>query len=290
MKRALLFALVTGLVFCGCDDKKDKPSSPVEVVKVIEGLNLPECLVIDPATGDIYVSNVVTDHEGYWENDSNGFISKLSPDGEIKKLRWLEGSDAMEINAPKGMCILKGFLYFNDNDTLKYCPLDDPETVKTIDIPGAEKLNDLATDGENLWVTDTGAGKVYRIDSSKNVTTSCDLEEVNGVTCFKGKVYAVSWSLHEVYELDPEGNMKPEPFGLAENFLSLDCIEVLDDGSFIVTDWKGNAVYSISADAKTVKKLMEIESAADCALDRENNILYVPAMLKSRAYILKIKK
>ena len=230
MKRIIFLVLVIGfsIVFCGCGHKEDEvndtnndnASISVELVKVIDGLDLPECLVIDPGSGDIFVSNIVTDKEGYWDKDGNGFISRLSSDGEIKELRWLESSNGMAINAPKGMCILNDTLYFNDNDTLKYCPFDEPGKVGIIVVPGAVKLNDLATDGENIWATDTGAGKIYRINSDGDVTEVCDLQEVNGITCFDGKVYAVSWELHEIYEIDPEGKTEPVPFGLADNFLS----------------------------------------------------------------------
>ena len=298
MNRILFFALVIGFAFMffGCKRKENNaaPSPPasvsVEMVKVIEGLDLPECLVIDPGSGDIFVSNVVTDKEGYWDNDGNGFISRLSADGEIKELRWLDSTEAMSINGPKGMCILNEVLYFNDNNTLKFCPFNEPGKVGVIVVPGAVKLNDLATDGENIWVTDTKTGNIFRIDSSENVSKVCNLEGVNGVTCAGNKVYAVSWDLHEIYEIDPEGKIEPKPFGLADKFLSLDCIEVLDDGSFIVSDWKGNMLYSISADRKTVTELKKIESAADFALDRKKGLLYVPEMLKNRALILKLKQ
>jgi hypothetical protein len=122
------------------------------------------------------------------------------------------------------------------------------------------------------------------------VTKVCDLEAVNGVTCSGSKVYAVSSGLHEVYEIDPEGKKEPEPFALADSFLILDCIEVLDDGSFIVSDWKGNMLYSISADRKTVTELMEIKGVADFAIDRKKGLLFAPGTLENKAYILKIKQ
>ena len=298
MNRNLFLALVigVGVVFYGCQRKdSDTPCDTcaalisVEKVNVIQGLDLPECLVIDPVSGDIFVSNVVTDNEGYWEKDNNGFISRLGSDGQIKDLRWLKSSKEMPIDAPKGMCILNGKLYFNDNDTLKYCFLDKPDKVHVFEIEGAEKLNDLATDGEFIWVTDTGRGKVLRINSGGGVLEIPSPKEVNGVTCYGGKLFAVSWGLHEVYELDPAGVDDPAAFGLADKFLSLDGIEVLNDGSFIVSDWKGNMLYSISADRKTVTELMEIRSAADFALDRDKGLLYVPEMLENRALIMKIK-
>ena len=116
--------------------------------------------VLDPAGGKIYVSNVVTPNEGYWVDDNNGFLSLLTAEAKIEKLRWLEGSAGMPIHAPKGMCILDGKLYFNDNTQLKRCSLDAPGKVEVIPLPGAKKLNDLATDGKSIWATDTETGKV----------------------------------------------------------------------------------------------------------------------------------
>ena len=294
MKKLHAITLITVcgfLFFTSCRKQpKQKPQSlSVEKTATIENLDLPECIVIDLATGDIYVSNVVTDNEAYWVDDSNGFISKLSPDGTMLKRDWLSSSDEMPINDPKGMCILNGNLYFNDNNKLKYCSLDNPQKVQLIEIPGAMKLNDIAADGESIWVTDTGAGKAYCIAADSGIREIPAPEGVNGITTFNGKIFAVSWGLHEVYELDPKGKADPIPFGLEANFTNLDGIEVLDDGSFIVSDYKGNMFYSIAADRKTVQKLIELQSPADFALDRKNGLIYVPEMLESRAVILKIK-
>ena len=295
MKKLQALALITvcGILFlsAGCrEEPKQKPQSiSVEKTATIENFDLPECLVVDPATGEIYVSNVVTDNKAYWVDDGNGFISKLSSDGTMLKREWLCSSDEMPINNPKGMCILNGKLYFNDNDKLKYCSLDNPQKVEVMEIPGAMKLNDLATDGESIWVTDTGAGKAYCIGPDSNIREIPGPGEINGITIFNGKVFAVSWGLHEVYELDPEGKADPVAFGLEANFKNLDCIEVLDDGSFIVSDYHGNMLYSIAADRKTIHKLMELRSPADFALDRKNGSIYVPEMLVNRAAILKIK-
>ena len=283
----------TAMIFSGC--AKDQPVDmaatelAVEKMVVIENLDLPECMVIDSDSGKVYVSNVVTANEGYWVDDSNGFISLMSPDGKIEKLHWLDSSSAMPVNNPKGMCILDGKLYFNDNNKLKHCSLKVPGESGVISLPGAKKLNDLATDGKSIWVTDTEAGKVFCVQPDRSIREIQSPDSINGITCYNGKLFAVSWGLHEVYELDPIGKKAPVPFGLASHFTALDCIEVLDDGSFIVSDYKGNKVCSISADRKTVRTLIELETPADFGLDRENKLLYVPEMLSNRAVILKLK-
>ncbi|MHC4476489.1 MAG: SMP-30/gluconolactonase/LRE family protein [Planctomycetota bacterium] len=283
----------TAMIFSGCP--KDQPADmaaaelAVEKTVVIKNLDLPECIVIDSDSGKVYVSNVVTASEAYWVDDSNGFISLMSPDGKIEKLHWLDSSPAMQVNSPKGMCILDGKLYFNDNNKLKHCSLKLPRESGIIALPGAKKLNDLATDGKSIWVTDTEAGKVFCVQPDRSIREIPSPDSINGITCYKGKLFAVSWGLHEVYELDPVGKKAPVPFGLASHFTALDGIEVLDDGTFIVSDYKGNKVCSISPDRKTVRTLIELETPADFGLDRDNRLLYVPEMLSNRAVILKLE-
>ena len=192
----IIVAVFIGIlvVFSGC--AKDKPVDVavgelvVEKVVVIENLDLPECMVIDSGSGKVYVSNVVTANEEYWVDDSNGFISLMSPGGKIEKLRWLESSSSMAVNNPKGMCILGGKLYFNDDDKLKYCSLKSPGETGVISLPGAKKLNDLATDGKSIWVIDTGASKVFCVGPDGSSREILSPEAINGITCYEGKLFA----------------------------------------------------------------------------------------------------
>lgn len=282
------------LIVSGCTkvEPVQQPSGGLSVEKttVTSGLKLPESVAIDPENGKLYVSNIVTDNEGFWVDDSNGFISLLSPEGAVEELKWLESSPKAPIHAPKGMCIVNGRLYFTDNDKLKYCSMGEPGEVTVISPAGAKQLNDLATDGESVWASDSGTGKVFCVAMDGTMREVKGPAGVNGVTCYKGKVFAVSWDLHEVYELDPTGEKEPTAFGLASHFTNLDSIELLDDGTFIVTDYVGNKVCSISADRKTVTKLIELESPADLGFDREKMLLYVPEMLANRMTVLKLKE
>ena len=55
-------------------------------------------------------------------------------------------------------------------------------------------------------------------------------------------MFGVSWTEHEIYELDPAGKKAPVAFGLSDHFTNLDAIEVLGDGTSIVSDFTGNNV------------------------------------------------
>ncbi|MCK4999007.1 MAG: hypothetical protein KAS23_05710 [Anaerohalosphaera sp.] len=296
-----LAAIIAGsvLLVTGCSESEsDNGTVPgawesvwkIEQIAVIEGLDLPECVAIDKANGNLYVSNVVTPDESFWVDDNNGFISQVKPDGTIKKLKWLKSTATTPIHDPKGMCILGRKLYFNDNTKIKYISLDEPGEVGVITIEGAKKLNDLATDGKSVWATDTETGKVFCISADGSIRQIPAPASINGITCYQGKVFAVSWDLHEVYELDPTGVKEPAAFGLASHFTALDSIEVLGDNSFIVTDFKGNQLCWISADRKTVRQLAELTSPADVGYDRVNNLLYVPQLLENRVVIYKLTR
>ena len=69
-----------------------------------------------------------------------------------------------------------------------------------------------------------------------------------------------------------------------------DGIEVLDDGSFVVSDFKGNKVSLVSADEKTVRTLIEVESPADIGIDRKGGLLYVPQFKKDKIIVYQLKK
>ncbi len=282
----------------GCTGKRAARPGPgrtpgewrVEKLSLIENLDLPECVAPDPARGVVYISNMVTATLAYWTDDGNGFISLAATDGQMKKLRWLESTSKAPINDPKGMCILKGRLYFNDNARLMRVPLDGSAPAEEIPIPGAEKLNDLATDGAAVWVSDTGAGKVFRLEESGSHREVPSPAGVNGLACHKGRLFAVSWTLHEAYELDPAGVKAPVPFGVASHFECLDTIEVLEDGTFLVSDLKGNKVCTIAPDRKTVRTLIELEAPADVGLDRGRGLLYVPQVSKNCVAVFRLSR
>lgn len=294
MNRRIVLVLITVAfsVVLGCQ-KKDpnllkSNTLNLEFLKEIEGFHVPECFVVDESTGNIYVSNVATSTEGYWQDDHEGFISLLDHNGNIKELKWLTGTEKMPIHAPKGMTILDGYLYFADNSKLKRVLLTDVDTIEVFDLPATKNLNDLATDGESIWVTETALSKIYRVDTEGNYREIPAPQSINGITCWKGLLFGVSWDLHEVYELDPTGTKAPIPFGVAEYFTNLDGIEVLDDGTLIVSDFNGNKVAAIDDDRKTVTVLAEVKSAADIGIDRERQLLYVPMFLTTKASVYKI--
>ncbi|NLC55502.1 MAG: hypothetical protein GX774_01530 [Armatimonadetes bacterium] len=246
------------------------------------GFRVPECAVVDEVTGYVYVSNINGPAESWWSDDGNGFISRLKPNGTLDRLRWRSSTKQAPLHSPKGMCILGRTLYVADNTRVVSYSLTSARSGVIL-VPGARQLNDMATDGRDIYVTDASVSRIWRLDRSGRGAHRVIQAPpaVNGITFAGGKMYAVSWDQHDLYEVDPSGKQAPKPFGIGKPFKALDGIEGLADGSFIVSDFNGNQVCLIPKSRQGVKKLASVVSPADIGINRKTRRLFVPLFMKN---------
>lgn len=274
----------------GCGPGRAGEAWSVRQVGVLEGFNTPECICIDSATGYGYVSNIVCKHkvkETVNAKDGAGFISRLAPGGTIDKLRWVESTPEAPLHSVKGLCVLRGVLYGADLDRVVRYDLRTGRPLKAIPIAGAKLLNDLATDGKDVYVSDTIVGRIHRLRGERAEVFQ-ELEGANGLTFHRGRMFALSVGLHEMYELDPAGKAPPRPFGLASHFKGIDGIEVLADGSFLVTDVWGSKFFWVGADRRTVRLLAEHEAIADLGIDRRRGLVFLPLFWESKVVVYQL--
>lgn len=285
MKKLLLAGLAAVFLTTGCGDA-ESPWSAEEVV-TISGLSQPESALYEPESGLVYVSNIDCKPGENWVDDGKGYISVMGEDNIVKATPLVESTSSGVINAPKGMCVLDGFLYFTDNSRVMRCTLSGDGLEVVAD--GFAGANDLATDGREVWVSDGAAGKIFAISPNGEKREIQSPPGINGLTFFGEQMFGVSWATHDIYELDPAGEKAPVAFGLARHFKALDGIEVLDDGTFIVSDMVGNKVFTVSPDRSTASKLLDIPGPADIGLNRKDSLLYVPQTDKSELAVFRLK-
>ncbi|MCX6996398.1 MAG: hypothetical protein NTV49_04775 [Kiritimatiellaeota bacterium] len=294
MKPSLTSLLMLALIFTAGYSKPCAAATwSLEPVCSVKGFKTPESAAVNPADGTVYVGNIYAlTRDTVKALDANGFISTLEPGGKIKKLQAIAGTRATPVHGVFGMCFFDGYLYFNDINSLKRCPLKDTAAVEVVPVPGtAHGFNDATCDERHVYVT--GYDAIFRVDRKGEGGKFADLKGVNGVKCWQGKLFAVTTAgeRSDLYELDPAGKNPPQAFGLAPQFAGLDGIEVLGDGTFLITDCHGHKVYTIAPDRKTVKVVVQgLEYPADLGVDHERSLVYIPQFFRNTVEVYRLKK
>ena len=285
------------LAACGAGAGKDqapvmesRTSGTAGAIRVENvGLATPESVLHDPVADVYLVSNINGSPLGI---DGNGFISRLSPDGTVLDLKWIDGGDpGTELNAPKGTAIVGDTLYVADISVVRLFDRVTGEYIGSVDIPGATFVNDLAaTRDGRVIVSDsgmvftengaepTGSAAVYLINAEGGLTTVAAgdaLDLPNGVldSLAHDGIVAVSAGANAVYLLDEDG----ERIDIAELPTGgLDGVVETDDGTLLVSSWEGSAVYAISPGGEITKVANDLPAPADIGWDAGRKRLLVP--------------
>lgn len=237
-----------------------------------------ESTLYDKETGTIYVSNIAGNHS---EKDKVGFISKLKPDGSVQQLQWVSG-----LNAPKGLALKDGKLYVTDIDELVEINVADSSIAKRYPVQGATFLNDAASDGKNIYFSDSGTGKVHKLEGGKVTTVAEGLEGINGVA-FNGE--------GEMYVLDGKGlrhyNMADKSLEpVNEVVTGGDGLVIIDDSTYLASRWQGeiylvkNGKEHLLLDTKA-----EESNTADIDYIRDEKLVLVPTFMKNRVVAYKLE-
>jgi hypothetical protein len=268
-----------------------EPAASTRIVVKDVGLSTPESVYFE-AEADVYlVSNI----QGTpFDKDDNGFISKLSPEGQIIDLKWIDGAkENVQLNAPKGLTVSNGVLYVADIDTVRKFDAKSGEPKGEVVIKGSTFLNDVtaASDG-TVYVTDsgfkvgfesTGTDAVYKLvkDKAKPVIKSKDLKGPNGVLVDDAGVWVVSFSGNELANVKSgkrEG-VKALPKG------SLDGVVKTNDGKWLVSSWETGEVFIGSPTEDFVSRVADVKSPADIGYDSKRNRVLVPLFMDNAVVI-----
>ena len=244
----------------------------------IEQLSVPESVVYIANKKELYVSLI--DGEGNVK-DGKGGIAILNLDGSVKNPTWITGLDA-----PKGMAIYKGKLFVADITRVLSIDMATAKIVQTIEIPNSIFLNDIAINRDGIvFVSDTRANKIHRIESGKSSIYLENVTSVNGLKFVKNDLYALAGS--ELLKFDIDKNKTIIASGLEK---SGDGLEPLSNGGFLATCWAG-IIYHISKDG-TKHKLLDVQgkmNTADIAYDDKTKMLYVPTFNANSVIAFKVE-
>ena len=194
-------------------------------------LKIPESVLYSSEDKLLYVSNI---DGAPLEKDGKGSIGKVGTDGNIINPDWVTG-----LNAPKGLGIYKNHLYAADIDDVVVIDRKNGTVIQRIPVEGSVMLNDISVDQSGIiYVSDSRAGKVYRIENEKPSLYLDNVKGVNGVLATGKDFYLLAGG-----SLQKAGTDK-KLTTLAEGMdQSTDGIEVVKENEFIVSCWNGIVYY-----------------------------------------------
>ena len=302
MRSRSLLAISSVLVLIGgCQKSETAPaqteSKPTtssaaapQPITISQNLQTPESVLYDAQQDVYFISNI---NGQALAVDNNGYISRVNPDTLQMDAKWIEGGKpGVALNAPKGMAVAADILYVADITTVRKFDRKTGAPKGEIKIPGSSFLNDLASDGPSVYVSDsglkagaggsfepTGTDAVWKIVGNKaqRIAHGPDLKRPNGVEVVNGKVWVVTFGANELYQLDngKRINVVTLPKG------SLDGLVHLDDGSFLVSSWDGKAIYRGPQSGPFTAVLENINAPADIGYDAKRQRLLVPHFMDS---------
>ncbi len=228
MNTRLVFLSVAAL-FAAAAANAGEPR--LEQAWIATGFEDPEGVAEAP-DGTIFISNVAGEADA---RDGNGYISRLSKSGEILDLKFIEGLDA-----PKGMAVHDGRLYVADIDIVRIFDAATGDALDGAPIDGAKFLNDATVWQDDVFVSDSGTARIWRLTG-----TSIDLwregEELSGVNGLLGagdKMFVSTMTSGSLFEATAAGGWRKIAGGMTD----ADGIGVIDDksgGGFLVSSWPG---------------------------------------------------
>jgi len=286
------YALALAIIALAACKKQEQAAQPPAdtAFTVRDSFRTPESVLYDAAADVYLVSNV---NGAATLKDDNGFISRVSPDGHVLALKFIEGGkNGATLNAPKGMGIHGDTLFVADIDELRMFSRTSGAALGSRAVPGATFLNDVdvAPDGAVYFsdsglkpdFSSSGTDAVYRLDRAglHKLAHGTDLARPNGVLADSAGVTVVAFGGPKVYRLDLQGhrtNLPDTPHG------QLDGIVRLKDGTLLISSWEDSSVVGMKPGAGMYMMIAHgIESPADIGLDTKRNRLLVPSFNGNR--------
>ena len=235
-----------------------------------KGLSHPESVVKDSERDVLYVSNMADRALG------DGYISRISSEGEVLDLKWITG-----LNDPKGLLIQGDKLYVADNTELVEMHIPSGKVLQKTEVPGAGLLNDIAEGNANeLFISDTRNSSIYRVDTSGKIEewlNSPQLEQPNGLLVDENGIYVAAWGKDQPGNLLKVLGITKEIEQVTEQGIgNLDGIQKVSEDSFYISDWATGKIYKIGASGEQEEVLTSEKSAGDILFLEEKNEILLP--------------
>jgi len=291
---------------------------------VVSGFEHPESVVHDTLLDLYLVSNVgALPPSGFpGALDHNGYISRVSPEGVILELKWIQdGVNGVTLNSPKGICLYRRSLYVADVDTLRVFDRFTGAPLRSVAMPNPFApaslfLNDVVVDNDGAaYLTDNLNSAIFVVDPEGQASVLASGPQVgnpNGILADESGVSWVTFLGHEVRRLKRSGKIVTEATLPTVDVSGLQLAPgvplppgalLLDgygrfEGALVVSSWVTGKVYLVGRSGKDIDTLVELKDAvnspppdgpADLSVDQRRNRLLLPLFNANQLLIVPFK-
>ena len=272
------------------------------IALTVDSLEAPEAARFDPELGVYFLASI---NGTPLAKDGNGYISRLTRDGQVDSLKFIAGGrGGVTLNAPKGLAIKGDTLWVADIDAARAFNKRTGKPITTVSMAGRAKfLNDavVGPDGA-IYMTDTGVAddgkggmahpgpdRVFRI-ADRKATVALEFPDKpgpNGITWDPeaSKFVIVSFQGPSIYHWAPGDSAATV---IAQGPGMMDGIEALGGGRFVVSTWTDSSLFVLQGDSITTL-LRGLPGPADLAFDQERSRIAVPLLTENRLEFVDLK-
>lgn len=250
----------------------------------VGGLQNPQSVIIDPATGDYYIAG---------HSQSTGFIWKIDAIG--KRIPFIEGGkNGIALNAPKGLAISGDQLYVTDGKTIRRFDKTTGTSLGIIDLLGigGHTLQGLVfgNDGQ-LFASDGPGNAIYKIDTQNKfnvsiLVKSSRLGSPAGITFDVPRNRLIVLSRTRILSVSMDGKAAPI---INRTFQNLAGVCWDRQGDLLVSDRGAGKVYRIRNFSIVEVVRENILSPAQIYFDYAHNQILVPSSKGKLVFSLPLK-
>lgn len=252
----------------------------------LSGFSGPESVYVSPEHQWVYVTNI--------NGERNGFISKLSKDGQLNQLKWVDG-----LGMPTGMGMFQNNLYVADGKKVHIIDVATGHILQSIEAKDAVMLNDLTiSHSGQVFVGDIASGKIYTLVEGELVVwlENENLPHPNGLLVQGNTLIVANMASKLAQQFEPDEFGSVYKIDLASKSVTLMNTSYrlggLDgvtehNGSLIVSHFPAGEIYQITDKERTLLGTVDI-SAADISVDDSTDTLFIPFLFKGKVASYKI--